>query len=242
MIISIRVLFSFVLTGLLICCAPPVYDLSQNVPENCKEEYAVSYFREIGFGSEFEENNRKIIRKWRSGVRVKLHGSYTAQDLAEVRRVVSELSSLTKLSVDIVEQNPNINIYFVTPDVCKRYIPNFPVYNPQDGYFSISNLGGADFSIILGADICIKSTITNFQHRNHLIREELTQSFGLMKDSYTCPSSVFQQDPQYKPTEYSSIDRAVIRLLYDNRVRPGMMEAQFLSAIGETATTIALAP
>jgi len=69
------------------------------------------------------------------------------------------------------------------------------------------------------------------QERSHLIREELTQSLGLFQDSWRYPGSIFYQG-WTDITEYSDLDRATIRLLYDSRLAPGMAPSEALEALG----------
>ena len=57
--------------------------------------------------------------------------------------------------------------------------------------------------------------------QKHLLREELTQSLGLGKDSFKYPNSIFQSS-WTQTLNYLKIDKDVIRLLYhpknENRV------------------------
>jgi hypothetical protein len=68
------------------------------------------------------------------------------------------------------------------------------------------------------------------QERSHLIREELTQSLGLFKDSWRYPDSVFYQD-WTDITSYSDLDRTTVRLLYDSRLGPSMTPSEALEAL-----------
>ena len=64
--------------------------------------------------------------------------------------------------------------------------------------------------------------------RSHVIREELTQALGLMRDSNSRPDSIFYQE--WSPlTEYSDIDREVIRILYLDDVAAGMTRDEVLA-------------
>ena len=70
--------------------------------------------------------------------------------------------------------------------------------------------------------ILIDSTnaITQTQ-RCHLIREELTQSMGMMQDSNLYADSIFQIE-WTETVKYSKQDESVIRLLYGgNGIEPG---------------------
>ena len=54
---------------------------------------------------------------------------------------------------------------------------------------------------------------------------------GVIDDSNDYLDSIFQQDPSYMPTEYLPIDKQVIRILYDKRVKPGMTEEELKTAL-----------
>jgi hypothetical protein len=66
-------------------------------------------------------------------------------------------------------------------------------------------------SLIYGWD----TTSTNNQILGTL-REEVTQLFGFMHDSYSYPNSIFQEFKEFPVTEYSNIDKEVIKMLYNN--------------------------
>jgi hypothetical protein len=51
--------------------------------------------------------------------------------------------------------------------------------------------------------------------QKHLLREELTQSLGLVNDSWKYKNSIFYQG-WTTTTEYSDIDRELIDILYNN--------------------------
>jgi hypothetical protein len=59
----------------------------------------------------------------------------------------------------------------------------------------------------------------------HLIREELTNGLGLMNDSWQYPESILYQG-WTDVILYAPIDRAIIGLLYDSRLRPNMTKDQ----------------
>ena len=65
----------------------------------------------------------------------------------------------------------------------------------------------------------------NLAEQKHLLREELTQSLGLARDSQKYPESIFQS-AWTTTTEYTSIDSDLIRLLYHPDMSTGLTEAQ----------------
>ena len=66
---------------------------------------------------------------------------------------------------------------------------------------------------------------------------------GLGSDSHRYANSIFQQSPSYQSTQYAEIDRKIIRLLYDHRIKPGMTQIEVDQAlrISPPPTQVALA-
>ena len=210
----------------MVSCAPPDLDPIPS-PYGQYSIEDLNYFRNIGFCSEFETCDRPVVKKWVSSIRIQMHGSYNEADEEELNKIIVELSELTGLSIKRVKSNANINIYIVPQSDFKKYIPSYSENNPQEGKFSISY--NNDYIYYKGV-ICVKSN-ANQRKKHHLLREELTQSMGVTDDSYDYSESVFQQDPSYMPTEYLHIDKQVIRILYDKRVKPGMTEEEVKTAL-----------
>ena len=213
----------FSLVAFLGACGPVIPDAFFDTPEPGKyDKQTVEYLFEIGLCPEFDKCNNPMIKKWVTEVRVQLHGKYTDSDEKELNDIISELSDFTGLNISIVNRDANINIYIVKQKDFQKYIPQYKGIERQQGlfYVSISTNG-----VIDRATVCIEDGLDrNLKH--HLLREELTQTMGLLADSYKYPGSVFQQNPNYTPTEYAGIDKAVIKLLYDGKIRPGMTQQE----------------
>ena len=117
---------------------------------------------------------------------------------------------LTSLEIEITSDRPNIEIHF---DPTSQFARILPQYVPP-------NLGFAwvqwDGSTITHSTILISSDDTNQAERSHLIREELTQSLGLLQDSDRHPDSIFYG--RWTTTqEFSDLDRQIISLHYRHR-------------------------
>ena len=221
----------------LVACGPDFSDdfFNEPSPYGKYSQEAVNYFFEIGLCPEFGRCFEPIVKKWTSDVRIKLYGNYTNADERELENIIYELSKLTGLSIQKVTSDANINIYFVAQSKFKKYIPQYNEDNPQDGLFAVTP---SDNNIYYKATICIEDDLDQLR-KLHLLREELTQSFGLPNDSESYLNSVFQQDPQYKPTEYSDLDKEVIRLLYDRKIKPGMRKEEVEGALINSAQHVA---
>lgn len=68
------------------------------------------------------------------------------------------------------------------------------------------------------------------QRQRHVLREEVTQSLGLGQDSDRYEDSIFRNSPSLV-TEFSSIDREIIALLYDPGLKSGFTSADVLGAV-----------
>ncbi len=73
--------------------------------------------------------------------------------------------------------------------------------------------------------ILVASEDITQEERSHLIREEVTQSLGLFRDSWDYPESIFYQG--WTATgQFAEIDRPTIQLLYQPQLLPGMTQLE----------------
>lgn len=185
----------------------------------------IDYFLEIALGSEWG-NSSSTIRRWTQNLRIQPMGTPSQADRNTLETVVAELNQLTngQVSLQIVQENPNVQIYFVPEAEFSRYEPNYVPRNLGFFWARWNNSG------IYNSRILISTTGVSQTERSHLIREELTQSLGLMRDSYRYEDSIFQQR-WTQTNQFSDIDRAIIQLLYRPDIRPGMSRAEVLSQL-----------
>ncbi len=180
----------------------------------------INYFLEIALGSEYG-NASPVVRKWVSDIRIKVIGSPTNEDRMTLNRVIEEINAIisrTKLKID--EQNPNVKIYFVPESDFSIYEPNYVPTNL--GFFWVRWNASSE---IIRSRIMISTDRITPKERSHLIREELTQSLGLMKDSWTYQDSMFYQG-WTDTTTYAEIDKVIIEMLYRSEISPGMTGRQ----------------
>jgi hypothetical protein len=184
----------------------------------------INYFLEVAMGAEFGSSNSSI-RKWSGPIRIKVNGTPTQTDLATLRAVVSELNDLTEgIELQITDSNPNMEIYFVPESQFSRYEPNYRPVNMGFFWTWWSN------NILNRARILITTEGVTQQERSHLIREELTQSLGLMQDSNRYSDSIFYQR-WTDVIAYTDLDRAVISILYRPEIHSGMNRNQVIAAL-----------
>lgn len=187
----------------------------------------IDYFMEIAMGSEYNQQGAPRIRKWSGDIRVQAFGNPTSEDLRTLRSVISEVNGLTggAIRMQLVTNNPNVTIHFV-PEAQFRRIE--PAYIPVNFGFFVTRWDNR--GIINRANVLITTTGVTQKERSHLIREELTQALGLMRDSYRYADSMFYQ-PWTDTPRFSNLDRALIQMLYLPQIKPGMTTAEVLRTL-----------
>lgn len=211
----------------------PVPDLRQSPHEPASpaaagssiNEYSpavIADFFAIALGTEYSPTghiSRPHIRKWVQDLRIQVNGSPTIQDLATLEQVVAEINGLLgSVALGFVEQDPNLEIFFVPERDFSRFETSYQPVN--HGFFASESHQGK----IQRGRILISTTDIGQGERSHLIREELTQSLGLMQDSSRDSTSIFYQDWS-KTQQYSDLDRQLLQLLYSPKILPGMDES-----------------
>ena len=184
--------------------------------QNSYSQSDLEYFYEIALGAEYGESGN-VIHKWTDDIRIKIKGNPTDRDIETINEVISELNYIIDgITLDTVVWNPDIEIYFAAVEGFSSIEPNYIRGNM--GFFWT---WWDDSGALYRARILIATGGINQKERSHLIREELTQSLGMMNDSYEYKDSIFYQE-WTDAGSYADIDTAVIRILYDPRIEPGM--------------------
>ncbi len=177
------------------------------------------YFYKIALNVEYGNNSNKT-KKWQMNPKIKTYGNPTADDLDTLNKVIDELNNGlihdgVALQLAASDSDANVKIYFVPKEDYGSIEPRYVQGNK--GFFWVwwNNY------LINRARILISTTGITQKERSHLIREELTQSLGLMNDSNKYADSIFYQ--VWTGTEtYADIDKAVIQILYDPKILPNM--------------------
>ena len=151
-------------------------------------------------------------------------GKPTPALLAETNRIVKEINDLAnnEFNVEVVSDSLQSNFYIFFGSG-NSYAAIFPAQSSfvasNWGLFSITfNNSNQLFKGHMYVDI----NRANLLEQKHLLREELTQSLGLARDSELYSESIFQQSFSTKTTEYAPIDRDLVRLLYHPKMKVGL--------------------
>ena len=184
---------------------------------------AVEYLSEIGFGVEYG-SGAPVLHKWAQDVMIEVHGSPTKADLQTLEQVISELNTMVgDINLELVDEAGNLEVYF-SPE--SHFSDIEPAYVPKNlGFFRVWFDGEG---VIQRGKVLIATDGTTQPERTHMIREELTQSLGLFKDSWEHSDSIFYEG--WTTTDkYGPLDEATIRLLYQPQLVPGMDRNQVRS-------------
>ena len=196
------------------------------VPEYSNTEI-IEYFQSIALGFEYGDAS-EITRRWEEDINLYLGGNITNENLIEINRIIDEINELITIdiSLNIVNDSINSNHYLYIGS-SQEYNKIFPdnIVNQIGSFWTYFDSNNLFFYCRAFVD----SNVSSIQQK-HLIREELTQSLGLAKDSYTYPESIFQQRSTLT-TEYAKIDRDLIRLLYHPQMSAGLDAAEVENVI-----------
>ncbi len=214
-----KYVFTLFFLVLLLGCS-----IQSNSSDYSQEE--LEYFTEIAFGAELGDEV-PVIKKWIDDVRIKVNGEPTEADLQTINKIIDDFNELIfGIKIKLVDKRENLTITF-SPEsdfatIDQNYVPT------NYGFFW--TLWHDDNFVIYDANILVASADITQQERSHLIREELTQSLGLMNDSNKYKDSIFYQE-WTDVTKFSEIDKAVVKLLYLKKIKPGMSKEQVLTVL-----------
>jgi hypothetical protein len=214
------------------CCWAPKQELEQDEPhaaiENTNEDCTlreIEYFLDIALGVEY--GTSESVKRWSGTITYQTKGSPTTKDKRVVRSVMRELRELTgnRIRFKPVTNDPEVVIWFVPVSDMSKYEPEY-----IEGNWGFMYLWWNDTYEIYKASILIGSNAPNQKERNHLIREEMTQSLGLINDSWKYRESIFYQGWS-EIQEFADIDKRLVRMLYSDAITPGMSRKEAMDAL-----------
>ena len=182
----------------------------------------IAYFCEVALGLEFGSAS-EVTRKWQNEMRIFVGGSRTPALLDELTKIVSEINTLATdgFNIRIVADSLDMNYYIFfgsADDYANIYPPQAGLVEKNWGLFNI--FWDSTDRIYAGSMYVDIDRASDIEEK-HLLREELTQSLGLAKDSSRYPESIFQMN-WTTTTAYARMDKELIRLLYHPEMETGV--------------------
>jgi hypothetical protein len=178
---------------------------------------AIDYFMAIALSAQFGDSSPKI-KKWHRDIRIQVLGKTTLEDMKTLRKTIEELNDLmTGINIFQSYVEPNVSLYFAPESDFKKILPEYvPTY---DGFFWLY----WDENRISEGKILISDRDISQTRRDHNIRQMITRSLGFVNNSAQYPESIFYSGFS-ETTEFSEIDKTLIKMLYNPHVRHSQTE------------------
>lgn len=197
-------------------------NLPAQTPKKAKySKEAIEYFLEVALGSEYG-NADKVIAKWQGEIRLYVAGEQIEPLNQELRKIIKELNGLMKTcKIREVSEEDEANLILFLGSrqaYSERYEPKAERYNDLGFFYIYPN----EVKIFERGSLYINTEqmLAN-DTRFHFLREELTQSLGLMNDSFKYADSIFYQKWSLT-SSFSALDKQIIEMLYLPQVKAGM--------------------
>lgn len=199
------------------------------LPESEFSEHEINvieYFKEVALGFEFG-NASKITRKWNSDLNIFIGGEKNKELITELEKIITEINELTTdgFKINIVNNSSQSN-YYIFFGSGNEYAQLYPSQvNLVDSNWGLFSIFWNSQNQLIKGHMYVDIYRANLVEQKHLLREELTQSLGLARDSKKYPESIFQSE-WTSTNKYTLIDNDLIRLLYHPDMSVGLTETQ----------------
>lgn len=195
------------------------------------------------------------LRRWQAPVRVSLRFGASvsearrAADRVRVAGYLDRLARITGHPIRLSEAAPNFFLYIVSEDERQALAPEIaavmPAFSaveiadftrlPASTFCQVSVMADARTSAYIRAFAVIRSEHPDLLHQS-CIHEEIAQGLGLPNDSPRARPSIFNDDQEF--ALLTPMDELMLRMLYDDRLRPGMTEAEARPIVGLIAAEL----
>ena len=174
------------------------------------QDSIIKYYNEIAGKSEYGDSNATFC-KWKTNVKIyfDFENSDTIKKYSE--EVIKDLNDIIDpISISITNKKSEANLIVYCgnfSDYKKRY--NVVIEGKFNGFFSTNTYNSTIYNGYVFINERLRGNILK-----SVIREEITQSFGLGNDSWEYPDSIFFQGSNSQIT-FSELDKEIIKLHYN---------------------------
>lgn len=178
-----------------------------------------------------ETRHARPVTKWPGAIGITVRGDAGSEWLARVQQIADDLADLTGQQIT-VEENPlwagDIDVYVTNR---ASYWPFFvePVSGVKDQPFTCIALPSTVDGEIRGSKIHINAGVVPPDGVSACLLEEIFQSMGFFGETPGHPETVLDDDIGYR--ELGSMDRLLLRTLYDPRLSAGMSRDRALPLV-----------
>lgn len=196
-----------------------------------------------GSGGMVARTTQSELRRWEAPVRVGLRfgasvpAEKRATDTARVASYLARLAQVTGHAIRLDDGNPNFFLYIVSEDERQALGPTLTAALPGltgPEAASITDMPRSTYCIVLaqsqgGSGVYNRAfAVVRAEHPDLLrlscIHEEVAQGLGLPNDSPQARPSIFNDDEEF--ALLTRMDEAMLAILYNPALRPGMSEAE----------------
>jgi hypothetical protein len=176
-----------------------------------------------------ERNGDRPLTKWTTEIDIAVRGDAAALWLPRVEEIAAELAELTGRAIT-VHDNPlwagDIDVHVTNHASYWPFLVD-PADGRRDQPFTCVALPSALNGEMRGSRIHINAGVLPPRTVRACLMEEIFQSMGFFGESSDEPSSLLDDDVGYQ--ELGSLDRLLLRTLYDPRLSAGMERTQALT-------------
>lgn len=188
----------------------------------------IEHFSQIALGSEFS-NDPLVIKKWRKNIHIHVVDALPSFLDKELDKITAELNLLIQpVQMKREETLPlaNVLLFYGSWEKFQSliFVHKSRIKNPKGYFFLLFN---KKFEIEYAYIFINRNAGLSAPELRHVLREEISQSLGLMRDSWFDRDSIFFAG-QSQTSEFTDLDRKFIRFLYRQDVRPGFKKRDLL--------------
>lgn len=220
-------------------------------------------FERIALNREYQIiGNRRVtqenaihLTRWSKPVRFSLNfgprvGKETAaKDRATYDKYVRRLARVTGHPISDTSTRPNFRVYVLNEEDRRAFGPEIrramPGISSRD-VLEITNLSRENYCVVLALDhgnkgrfdaaiAVIRAELPDLM-RAACLHEEMAQGLGLSNDHPKARPSIFNDDEEFGLL--TTHDEYLLRMLYDDRLQPGMSAAQARPIVREIAAEL----
>jgi hypothetical protein len=199
------------------------------------------------------------LRRWEQPIRMNVVFGDTVpaaqrdRDRASVSAYAARLSRLTGVPVSLTAANPNFSVLFLNEDDRLGYADELRALVPGIAEGSVRaflNMPRSTLCLVIafsegGSPTYSKAVaVIRGEHPDLLrlscIHEELAQGMGLANDSPQARPSIFNDDDEF--ALLTTHDELLLKILYDPRLKPGMIPAEAAPIASQIATELLYGP
>ncbi|WP_115462003.1 DUF2927 domain-containing protein [Winogradskyella aurantiaca] len=188
-------------------------------------------FLDLTFGQNFGSSTDRL-KKWNSNIRYTVFGNPTPEDLMMLESVINEINSRNNPIVLIPSEDPFLAQHIIYFGTTESYIDQIEPLAAgfAEGLPGFTAIRWNNAYEISSASICIDNVnYPDAADVEHIIKEELGHSLGLINDTSLSTESIFHESIQNQ--EYSTQDLELIDLMLGYVISPGLCASETIEAL-----------